>query len=74
MEHSGSTGFKRLSAELVPQLVKHIEDAFFGESSQRHVFEIAVDVGSGHEGVMITSDDEVKVDMLVLLHELFEGR
>jgi hypothetical protein len=42
------------------------------KASQRNVLEITVDIGTSYEGMMISFDDEVKFDVIVVGDEGFE--
>lgn len=74
MVHSWPAGLEGFPTQLVPQSGKGRHNFLLGHAPQRNVLEIAVDVCAGDEGMMIALDDEIKLDVLVLLHEAFEGR
>lgn len=73
MVHSRPAGFERFPTELVPQPRKNWHNFLLWDTPKRNILEIAIDVCASDEGMMIALDDEVKLDMLVLLHEAFEG-
>ena len=61
---------------LPPELVSHCRQNGFYLLwffvAKRNVFDVAVDVGSTEEGVIISLTDEVKVDVFVVVHEAFK--
>lgn len=73
MIHSRPAGFERFPTELAPQPRKNWHNLLLWDTPKRNILEIAIDVCASDEGMMIALDDEVKLDVLVLLHEAFEG-
>jgi hypothetical protein len=57
---------------LVAQLHEGGQYLCGGQTAQRHVFQVSVEVGRGDEGVVVTLDDEVEINVLVVKHEVFE--
>lgn len=74
MIYSWSAGFERFPSKLISQSCKSRHNFLFRYAPQRNILEIAIDVCAGDKGMIIALDDEVKLDVLVLLHEAFEGR
>jgi hypothetical protein len=72
MIDSRPTCLKRFSSKLIPQFLKGLNDFLPFQTSQGNVLQIAVDVCTSDEGVMVTFDDEVEFDVLVILHERFK--
>ena len=59
-------------AELISKFVENIKNLCLFQTTERHVFEIAVEVCTCDERMMISFDDEVKIDMWVGGDEMFK--
>ena len=70
--YSGSTCLKSFPPKLISQPLQNLSDFLWIFVSKRDILEVAIDVSSTYEGMVIAFANEVKVNMIIILHEIFK--